>query len=138
MNVEFAFLCDSAQESGGKIHALGIGLESIAAPRVPAMLPTVTVVTQLRYSIAEAGPKALAIRAVNADGQNIVDPIDREIEFPMPPRRTTNIGRLIIALTSVRFEVYGDYSVHVALNGSEIARLPLSVVPAQQAHGTQG
>lgn len=131
MNVEFAFLCDSAQESGGKIHALGIGLESITAPRVPAMLPTVTVVAQMRYSIAEAGKKALAIRAVNADGQNIVDPIDREIEFPMPPRRTTNTGRLIIALTSVRFESYGDYSVHVALNGSEIARLPLTVVQPQ-------
>lgn len=135
MNVEFAFLCDSAQESGGKIHALGIGLENIAAPRLPAMLPTVTVVTQLRYSIAEAGKKALAIRAVNADGQNMVDPIDREIEFPIPPRRTTNTGRLIIALNSLRFESYGDYSVHVALNGSEIARLPLSVVPTQQAQG---
>lgn len=131
MNVEFAFLCDSAQESGGKIHALGIGVDSILAQSVPATHPMLTVVTQLRYSVAEAGSKALAIRAVDADGQNIVNPIDRQIEFPAPPRRPTNTARLIIALTAVRFASYGDYSVHVALNGSEIARLPLTVVQPQ-------
>jgi hypothetical protein len=133
VNVEFAFLCDSAQESGGKIHALGIGFDSILAQSVPAIHPMLTVVAQLRYSIAEAGMKALAIRAVDADGQNIVNPIDRQIAFPEPPRRPTNTARLIIALTSVRFASYGDYSVHVAINGSEVARLPLTVVQPQTA-----
>lgn len=131
MNVEFAFLCDSAQESGGKVHALGIGFDSIRAQTVPATHPMLTVVAQLRYSVAEAGTKDLAIRAVDADGQNIVNPIDRQIEFPAPPRRPTNTARLIIALTAVRFAAYGDYSVHVAINGSEVARLPLTVVPQQ-------
>ena len=131
MNVEFAFLCDSAEESGGKIHALGIGFDSILASSVPAVHPLLTVVAQLRYSVAEAGSKALAIRAVDADGQNIVNPIDRDIEFPMPPRHPTNTARLIIALNAVQFSSYGDYSVHVAINGSEIARLPLTVVQPQ-------
>jgi hypothetical protein len=133
VNVEFAFLCDSAQESGGKVHALGIGFDSILAQSVPATHPMLTVVAQLRYSVAEAGAKALAIRAVDADGQNIVSPIDRQIEFPEPPRRPTNTARLIIALTGVRFTSYGDYSVHVAINGSEVARLPLTVVAPQPA-----
>jgi hypothetical protein len=128
VNVEFAFLCDQAQESGGKVHALGIGFDSILAPSVPMTHPLLTVVAQLRYSIAEAGAKALTIRAVNADGQNIVNPIARQIEFPTPPRRPTNIARLIIALNAVQFASYGDYSVHVAVNGSEVARLPLTVV----------
>lgn len=133
VDLDFAFLCDSAQESGGKIHALGIGFDTILAPNVPATHPLLTVVAQLRYSITEAGAKSLAIRAVDADGQNIVEPIDRTIEFPTPPRRPTNTARLIIALTAVRFASYGDYSVHIAINGSEIARLPLTVAAPQPA-----
>lgn len=128
MNVEFAFLCDSAQEGGGKIHALGIGVDTILAMGLPATHPMLTVVAQLRYSVAEAGTKALAIRAVDADGGNIVTPIDRQLEFPVPPAGPTNSARLIIALNSVRFERYGDYAVHIAIGGTEIASLPLNVV----------
>ncbi len=131
MDLEFAFLCDSAQESGGKIHALGIGFDSIAAASVPVTHPMLSVVAQIRYSVAEAGQKALAIRAIDADGGNIVNPIDGQVEFPVPPRGSTSIARLIIALGGVNFASYGDYAVHIALNGNEVARLPLTVVQIQ-------
>jgi hypothetical protein len=133
VNVEFAFLCDSAQEGAGKIHALGIGVDTIFAQGVPATHPVLTVVAQLRYSVAEGGTKALAIRAVDADGHNIVPPIDRDLDFPEPSGGPTSSARLIIALNSIRFDSYGDYSVHVAINGSEIARLPLTVVTPPSA-----
>ena len=35
MRLDFAFLCDYADASG-KVHALGIGVDNIYAPQVPA------------------------------------------------------------------------------------------------------
>jgi hypothetical protein len=131
LDLEFAFLCDSAQESGGKIHALGIGFDSILAPSMPVTHPAITVVAQLRYSMDEAGQKALAVRAIDADGRSIVNPIDRQIEFPTPPGRPSNVARLIIGLTGVHFISYGDYAVHITLDGASVAQLAFSVVQPQ-------
>lgn len=127
MNLEFAFLCDTAQESGGKIHALGIGFDTIGTQQVPVVHPMLTVVAQVRYTMAEAGQKSLAIRLIDADGRNVVNPIDGTIAFPDPSGRPASIARLIIALGGVNFTSFGDYAVHIAINGTEIASLPLSV-----------
>ena len=56
MDVDYAFLCDSAQESGGKVHALGIGIDGIFAPVLPAT-HSVVLVAQFRYWAAEAGSR---------------------------------------------------------------------------------
>ena len=42
VRLEFAFLSDFAEESGGKLHALGIGVDAVHAPAVPARHPQLT------------------------------------------------------------------------------------------------
>ncbi|MEZ4554779.1 MAG: hypothetical protein AB7L91_08145 [Dehalococcoidia bacterium] len=130
MNLDYAFLCDSAQEGGGKVHALGIGFDTIAAAGAPVTHPLLTVVLQLRYSVAEAGDKALSVRLIDADGRNVVNPVDHTVPFPSPEGARTNTARLIVAFAGVQFAAFGDYAVHVTVNGGEIASLPLSLVPA--------
>lgn len=129
MNLDFAFLCDSAQESGGKVHALGIGIDTINAAGVPVTHPLLTVVVQLRYSVAEAGDKSLAVRLIDADGRDVVNAVGGTISFPTPEGARTNTARLIVAFGGVNFAAYGDYAVHVAINGTEVADLPVAVRP---------
>ncbi|MBX7110587.1 MAG: hypothetical protein K1X87_01925 [Dehalococcoidia bacterium] len=130
MNLDFAFLCDSAQEGGGKVHALGIGFDTINAAQVPVTYPLLTIVVQLRYSIAEAGDKSISIRLIDADGRDIVTPVAQTVPFPAPEGARSNAARLIVAFGGVNFATYGDYAAHVTLNGSEVASLPIVVLPA--------
>lgn len=127
MDVDFAFVCDAAQDSGGKLHALGIGIDRLYAPEVPTTHPMLVVVVQVRYSVVEAGTKPLAIRVVDADGGDLIPPIDQEIQFPDPRGSPTGTARLVLQLGGLRFERFGDYAIHIAISGTDIASLPLAV-----------
>jgi len=129
MNVDFAFLCDSAQEGGGKVHALGIGLDTITAGQVPATHPLVTVVVQLSYSLTEAGEKPITVRLIDADGRDVVNAVTGDVTFPPPEGTRANTARLIVAFGGVNFTAYGDYAVHVTVSGAEVADLPIAVRP---------
>ncbi|MDP6607123.1 MAG: hypothetical protein QF664_12825 [Dehalococcoidia bacterium] len=127
MDVDFAFLSDAAQESGGKLHAIGIGVDGMVATEVPAARPLLAVVVQVRYSVAEIGQKELAIRVVDADGGNVIPPIDSLAEFGEPQPGMSGVARYVIELAGLAFPHYGDYAIHVAISGHEVANLPMAV-----------
>ena len=135
MDVDFAFLADTAQEGGGKLHALGIGIDTLFATDVPVAMAAIAAVTQVRYSVAEVGTKTLAIRVVDADGGNVIPPIDSEVAFAVPPGSTVATARLIVALNGLTFPRYGDYAIHVAIDGHDVASLRLAVAPQPNATG---
>jgi hypothetical protein len=126
MDVDFAFLCDSAQESGGKVHALGIGIDGIFAPTLPAT-HSVVLVAQFRYWASEAGSRALAVRLIDADGQAL-SAADGQIAFADTSDSPTGVARLLLTLATLPFEHYGDYAVHVTIAEDEMVRLPLRVM----------
>lgn len=128
MNLDFAFLCDSAQEGGGKVHALGIGFDTINAAQIPATHPLLTVVVQLRYSVDEAGDKPISVRLIDADGRDVVTAVNHTVPFPSPEGARSNTARLLVAFGGVNFTAYGDYAVHVVVDGSEVADLPIAIV----------
>jgi hypothetical protein len=109
------------------VHALGIGLDTITAAQVPATHPLLTVVVQLRYSVTEAGSKPLSVRLIDADGRDVVNAVNGDVMFPSPEGARFGTARLIVAFGGVNFGAYGDYAVHVAVSGSEVADLPLGV-----------
>lgn len=129
MDVDFAFLADSAQEGGGKLHALGIGIDTLVAPEVPVTRAALAAVVQVRYSVAEVGTKTLAIRVVDADGGNVIPPIDSQVNLIEPQGTPVATARVIVALNGLTFARYGDYAIHIALDGHDIASLRLAVVP---------
>jgi hypothetical protein len=135
LDVQFAFLCDAAQESGGKLHALGIGIDRLTAREVPVTHPAMTVVVAVRYAAAEAGKKTLAVRVLDADGQNVMPPVDGEVVLPDPKRSTRGQFRLTLTLGGIKFQKFGDHAVQIALNGISVANLPLSVTQASPDEG---
>ena len=130
MRVEYSFLCDYAQDHAGKLTAIGIGIDQMAVGALPWTHPLMYLVAQVKYSAAEAGTKALAVRIVDADGANVVPPIDGEIDFASPLGTPQGAIKLVLQFNNVVFNRLGDYEVQLALGGQEIAALPIAVQAA--------
>lgn len=127
MDIDFAFICDYA-ESVAKINALGIGFDTIFAPKLPARRPHFHVVAQIRASITEAGTKDMSVYVINADGVDVVDPIRGKIEIPKPRLGATETtARINIAFHNVQFKDYGSYSVRITIQETEMVSIPLRV-----------
>jgi len=127
MHTDYIFICDYA-EARDKVNALGIGFDTIFAPKVPARHPHFYVVIQLRFSIAEVGSKDVKAYLINADGVDVIPPITGKLEVGPPrPGSLDNIVRLTMGFGNVEFKEYGSYSVKVSVAGQEVASIPLRV-----------
>ena len=129
MDVIFAFLCDFAEESGGKVHALGVGIDHIRTSSLPATQPPLSVVLAFRFERSDEGVKWLAIRVIDPDGGDVVPPIDGQLTLT-DPGDAVGAARVISQLLGVQFLQYGEYAVEVAIGGLPLVSLPLSVGPA--------
>lgn len=131
MRTNYAFLCDAASQGAeGKVNALGIGISQLRAQQVPVQRPVIVLVAQIGFDADEAGAKALAIRVIDADGGNIIPPVDGQIEFTAPEGALSPVAQVVLELNMVTFPRFGVYSVELALDGQSIASLPIEVLPA--------
>ena len=127
MVVDFAFICDYA-ESGNKLGALGIGFDTIYAPQVPCAHPNFHLVLQLRSSVAEAGRKDVSVSLIDADGKDVIPPLSATMEVPQPPPGALETNaRLVVGFAGVQFPAYGQYTLHVVVQGQEMVRIPIRV-----------
>jgi len=131
MEVNFAFLCDYVENAGPKMTAVGIGVDLIYARNLPAVHPLLHAVISIEFSSTEVGPKELGIRIIDADGSNIIPPLDAQINVEAPqPGFNYRTMRIALVLNRLTFNKYGDYSVNWLLGGTEIRVAKLRVVPA--------
>jgi len=130
LDVNFAFLCDYADQSGGKISAIGVGFDTIYAGNVPARHPLFFSVISIKFSATEAGPKRVGMHLIDADGNNVVPPLDTTINVASPPPGFLYRNQQIaLAMQGVTFPHYGDYTVSWLVGGQEIKAIPLKVAP---------
>ena len=125
MECEFAFLCDFAEQDR-KLHAVGIGWETIQAANLPHRQPNMGIVARLRGSVAESGTKDVSVRLIDADGEDVIQAINQQLKFE--PRGIEGHVNLVVQLTNVQFKSYGSYAVYVTVGGEQKARLSFSVV----------
>jgi hypothetical protein len=128
LHVDFAFICDYA-EAREKVNALGIGFEKIYAPKVPVKHPHFSVVVQLKFTRTEAGPKDVQVHLTDADGAEVIPPINGKIVVNVPPPGILEgTTRLVMEFANVEFKTYGDYSVRVDVATQEMVSIPIAVV----------
>ena len=127
MNTEVAFLCDSALEDRGKLHALGIGIDNLRGNALPMTHPRFVVVCIVRHSTMEAGERRLDIRLLDPDAQDTIPSVQRTITFANPVGVVDSRARIIVEVNGVTFQKAGPHAFHVAIDGNEMARLPISV-----------
>ena len=129
MRCNYSFLCDFAQETGGgKLNALGIGWSNIRASALPAIHPQMTFAASLSGTIAEAGTKKVELRLIDADGADVIPPVEVDLDFAVQEPALEGTLNLVLNLNGVQFPKYGQYAFHLVLQGNEIARAPFSVV----------
>jgi len=131
MNTDFAFICDYADVTR-KINALGIGFDTIYAPKVPAKHPSFFLVLQLRANVVEAGEKNFEFHLIDEDGKDIIPVVRGKFSIPKPTAGAESKGRIAMQFHNVEFPRYGLYSLHAVIEGQEMVRVPLKVSPPPQ------
>ena len=139
MDVIYSFLCDYADNTTGKLHALGIGIDTVYAQTLPARHRHLFAVIALRFSRVEAGEKRLSLHVVDADGADILPSVDTALNVgPPPPGYAYRVERAALGMYNVGFAKYGDYSFRWVVNGTEAASIPLKVVPPPGLASSEG
>jgi len=131
VKVDFAFLCDYA-EGSGKLSALGIGFEIIIGKQLPVRHPHFCLVIQLRTSTVEASAKEIKVYLIDADGKDVIPPLQGKFNIPKAPSGTESIGRVVMEFNSVQFPLYDTYSVRAVIEGIEMVSIPFKVIPPPQ------
>ncbi len=127
MELGFAFLCDAAQDSGGKLHALGIGVDALHVSSLPAVHPRLSLVVRLVYGAKDVGDHQFAISVLDADGQSVVSPVGGQMTLRLNRDDTTGGANLVEDLQNAQFTTYGPHEVALSVDGHDFATLPLAV-----------
>lgn len=128
MHIGYSFLCDAATEHGGKLNALGIGIDRLAAVALPATHPRLVFVARLVFVPEDGGRHRFLARVVDADGQVVTPPVEGELQVAItPPARSTAIN-LLLELANVQFSNLGPHEVKLAVDGAELVTLPIEVM----------
>jgi len=128
MECKFAFLCDYAEEAGGKLHAVGIGWDTIYT-QVPAIYPMLCFVASVHGTIAESGTKEVMLRIIDADGEDVVPPQQQSLPFAVNLPQLYGRINFVIQLAGLTFKKHGSYAIHLLVQGNEMGPVAFNVSP---------
>lgn len=135
MDAQLAFLCDAALESGGKLHALGIGIDTLWAPQVPVRHPRLSLVLGISYGREEVGNHLMELRVVDADGQDAVPAITQS--FPLlDPERPRGDARFVLELNDLQFNHWGSHEFRISCDGTQVMAIPLEIAKRPEPPAT--
>ncbi|RJO60154.1 hypothetical protein C4544_06050 [candidate division WS5 bacterium] len=127
MKVELFVLCDAATDYQGKLNLLGT-FDSIWAKQVPAVHPLCTVALRVRFMKIEEGHHKVKISIVDGDGKAVVRPVEADVNILFNNTPLISMAtNMILNLQGLKFPVYGEYSIDLAIDGRHEVSLPLYV-----------
>jgi hypothetical protein len=122
--------CDFAADYAGKLTLVGI-FDSLGAPSTPVIHPQLCVAAKLRFDDTEAGPKRVRFTLTDADGRDLLPPIEMPIVAPASPAEgATSVVNLVLNLGGIKFERLGEHSLDLSVNGVHAASTPLFLRPS--------
>ena len=127
-DIEFAFLADAADaQPGQKFHVIGGGIDRISGQTFPLVHPHVALVIGLRITIPELGREhEVSFTLLDGRGREVASGSANL----MAQREADGRDSLItfgVDLWNLSFQLPGDYSFRILVDGSERKRLPLAV-----------
>ena len=126
MKTEIFALCDAATQSGGKLNILGT-FDTIFSPQLPATHPQCSIALRLRFEKIEEGEHRIKVNIVDEDGRLVMPSFDLNLSLRMGDEAQTVSANWVINIQRLRFERYGQYAIHLAVDGRSEAMLPLLV-----------
>jgi len=128
MECKFGFLCDYAQDSAGKLHAIGIGWDTLYARGFPTVHPMMCFVAVLRGTIAERGTKKVVLRLLDADGNDVLPEQEQQIPFAVRPPNVEGNVNIILQLGGLKFAKPGQYAFSLLVQDNHVLTIPFSVL----------
>jgi hypothetical protein len=122
-----AFLADSVQAAGGKLHALGIGWRVIQASAFPARHDRIGLGLLVRTSPEEAGSHTLSISLLDPAGQTRTFGDGTAIDAPFTSPDGVGTATLALNLDGLVFDAEGTHTFVLAIDGREATRLAFRV-----------
>lgn len=127
MDVEFAFLCDAATESAGKLNALGIGIDRLMLTELPQHHRRLTLVTRIAFEPEDAGEHQIGIELIGPDGTAVAPPVEAQLQIQVADPSQGARANVMIELANPRFTIVGPHEAKVSLDAVELFALPLEV-----------
>jgi hypothetical protein len=126
MEVE-AFLADSVQAAGGKLHALGIGWRVIQAPAIPARHDRIGIGLIVRTVPGEAGQHTLTLSLLDPEGAARASGAGGPLQATFTSPSGQGTATLALNLDGIVFEAEGEHTFVVTIDGAPVMRLPFRV-----------
>ena len=126
MNIQVAVLCDAATEENGKLSLLG-AFDTIYAPQMPAVHPQCAVALRLTFLAGDEGHRKLGLIFVNADGHNIMPPIEMPVAVDLPDDAHFLTRNFIVNIQQLKFDEAGLYSVDIRFDDQSHSSIPLLI-----------
>ncbi|MBM3415199.1 MAG: hypothetical protein FJY20_01880 [Bacteroidetes bacterium] len=124
MEIEIFTLADFAQDNNSKLTVVGT-FDSIYAQQFPAQHPACSIACRLRFASKEAGDHSFRLRLIDADGKEIIQPVEGNINIGIPPNGQFASVNFVINFNQLRFEKTGRYSFELYIDGDWKSGLPL-------------
>jgi hypothetical protein len=84
-------------------------------------------VAVLQGTVAESGTKRVVLRLIDADGDDVIPPMEQQIPFEIrPPRLGGNLD-LVFQLNGVVLNKMGSYAFHLLVQDYEMVTVPFTV-----------
>jgi len=136
MEIE-AFLADTVQAAGGKLHALGIGWRVIQTSAIPVRHDRIGIGLIVRTVADEAGQHTLTLALLDPEGATRPfgpgGPL--EANFTSPAGEGT--ATLALNMDGIVFEREGEHTFVLSIDGTEGTRLPFRVQTAPEPPVTE-
>src|SRR4051794_27553509 len=132
--IDYAFLADAAQTTPGqKFHVLGGGVSRITGGGFPLRHPHLALVVGLRVTSPETDRQhEIRFVLLDPEGKEVAGATGNLVAHGQADARDSTLT-FSIDLWNLTFPTPGDYSFRLLVNGSELKRLPLQIVPPDVA-----
>ncbi len=127
MRVDYAFLCDAATEHGGKVNALGIGIDHLGVSTLPATHGRLAFVARLVFEDAGGTAVPFVLKLVDADGRDVITPVEGRFQVEAAPGRRLDGASLLVDLVNLEFTATGPHEVQLWSDGELVVTLPIEV-----------
>ncbi|MBS1513247.1 MAG: hypothetical protein JST86_20595 [Bacteroidetes bacterium] len=126
MEIEIFTLCDFAQDNQSKLTIVGT-FDSISVKQFPVQHPSCAIACRLRFAAKEAGDHDFKLRMIDAAGKECIQPIQGNINIPMPANGQVVSINLVVNFNQLQFAKAGRYAFEMYIDGDWKTGLPLFV-----------
>lgn len=127
MEIEIFALCDFAQDVLGKLTIVGT-FDTVNTVQTPTQLTSCYIAARIRFDVGQKNKIPLTLTISNAKGENIIQPLEGEINVPVAQGSEPVAQNICVGLNGLQINDFGKYIISLSLNGKEAKALPLYII----------